>query len=87
MADTNHVERVWCYTETMIHLYILGMKEDRGASPGYLQGAVYVCDVPHGFCVHPPGRACFLPYSISLVFFVFLLFLEAREMCVLTKMA
>lgn len=32
MADTNHVERVWCYPETMIHLYILGMKENRGAA-------------------------------------------------------
>lgn len=31
MTDTNHVERVWCYPETMIHLYILGMKENRGA--------------------------------------------------------
>jgi hypothetical protein len=31
MANTNHVERVWCYPETMIHLYILGMKENRGA--------------------------------------------------------
>lgn len=32
MANTNHVERVWCYPETMIHLYILGMKENRGAA-------------------------------------------------------
>lgn len=26
------LKRVWCYPETMIHLYILGMKEIRGAA-------------------------------------------------------
>lgn len=32
MTNTNHVKRVWCYLETMIHLYILGVKENRGAA-------------------------------------------------------